>query len=132
MNRLIIIGNCTKDPEMRTTPQGKNVCTFSVAVNRRGRRSDDSQPETDFFRVSAWNELGENCGKYLTKGKKVGVVGSVSVYPFTNSEGKAAARLEVLASEVEFLSSRSESTDQQSGMAQVDTPTPFDDDERLF
>lgn len=126
MNRLIIIGNCTKDPELRTTQSGKTVCTFSVAVNRKGKKKDDQQ-ETDYFRVSAWDALGDNCGKYLTKGKKVAVVGSVSVHAFKNAKGDAGASLEVLASEVEFLTPR-ESMD-QSGMQRV-TPenNPFVDD----
>ena len=66
MNKLTIIGNLTRDPELRTTSAGINVCSFTVAVNRRGRRDDASaQPEADFFRVSAWRQLGENCAKYL-------------------------------------------------------------------
>ena len=119
MNLLTIIGNCTKDPELRTTPTGKNVCTFTVAVNRR--KKVEGQPEADFFRVSAWDQLGENCQKYLTKGKKVCVVGSVGVHVYTNSKGEAAANLEVLAREVEFLSPRQEQTDAQSGFTKVDT-----------
>jgi single-strand DNA-binding protein len=126
MNRLFIIGNCTKDPEMRTTPAGKTVCSFTVAVNRRGKKKDDQQ-ETDYFRVSAWDALGDNCGKYLTKGKKVAVVGAVSVHSYKTAKGDAGASLEVLASEVEFLTPR-EAMD-QSGMQRV-TPenNPFVDD----
>ena len=102
---------------MRTTPNGKNVCVFSVAVNRR--RKGESQQEADFFRVTAWDALGDNCGKYLQKGKKVAVVGSVSVHPYADSKGNPAASLEVVASEVEFLSPRSEDIDPQSGMQKV-------------
>ncbi len=66
MNKLTIIGNLTRDPEMRTTSTGINVTTFTVAVNRRGRRDEQSgQPEADFFRVSAWRALGENCAQFL-------------------------------------------------------------------
>lgn len=120
MNRLVIIGNCTKDPEIRTTTQGKNVCVFSVAVNRRRRTENQNQPEADFFRVTAWDALGENCGKYLQKGKKVAVVGSVSVHAYTDAKGNPAASLEVIANEVEFLSPRDESIDRQSGMQKVE------------
>lgn len=126
MNLLTIIGNCTKDPELRTTPTGKNVCTFTVAVNRR--KKVEGQPEADFFRVSAWDQLGENCQKYLTKGKKVCVVGSVGVHVYTNQKGEAAANLEVLARDVEFLSPKQEETpaqpvqkDQQTQMEVVET-----------
>lgn len=118
MNRLIITGNCTKDAELRTTPQGKNVCTFTVAVNRR--KKIEGQPETDYFRVSAWDALADNCAKYLVKGKKVAVVGAVSVHVFTKQNGEAGASLEVVANEVEFLSPKTDSVDPQSGMTKVD------------
>ena len=87
MNRLIITGNCTRDPELRTTPNGKNVCSFTVAVNRK--KKIEGQPEADYFRVSAWDALGENCAKYLVKGKKVAVVGAVSVHVYTKQDGTA-------------------------------------------
>ena len=124
MNRLTIIGNLTRDPETRTTQSGKTVCTFTVAVNRRG----SGQQEADFFRVSAWNALGENCGKYLTKGKKVAVVGSVSVETFeSNKDGKTYSTLQVMASEVEFLSTAGTAqeapanTDDQTGFSKVES-----------
>ena len=128
MNKLLIIGNVSNVPEQRTTPAGKTVCNFNVAVNRR--KKVDGQPDADFFRVSAWGELGDNCQRYLTKGKKVAVVGQVGVHVYNNQKGEAAANLEVLASEVEFLSPREESQqpvqdeerkDKQSGFAQVET-----------
>lgn len=98
LNNLHIIGNLTADPELRTTSGGKEVCTFTVAVNHR---KDDG---ADFFRVSAWNERGKVCKQYLTKGKKVSVIGPVSVRLYTKSNGDAAASLEVMADDVEFLS----------------------------
>jgi len=103
MNKLTIIGNLTRDPELRTTQSGVSVCTFTVAVNRR-RTQNQQQPEADFFRVSAWRELGENCAKWLIKGKKVAVVGPVSVSTYQGNDGKTYANLEVLAQDVEFLS----------------------------
>lgn len=99
MNNLTIIGNLTGDPELRTTTQGKEVCSFNVAVNRRTEG-------TDFFKVSAWGEKGKVCKKYLSKGKKVCVTGSVSARGYTNSRGEPSASLEVMADEVEFLSPR--------------------------
>lgn len=102
MNRLTIIGNLTKDPELRTTSTGKSVCSFTVAVNRRCQ-----DQEADFFRVSAWNQLGESCAKYLIKGRKVAVIGSVSVHVY-ESNGKPGASMEVTAQDVEFLSPREE------------------------
>lgn len=102
MNRLIIIGNLVRDPELRTTTTGKDVCSFTVAVNRRNKR--EGEPDADFFRVTAWNERGKLCKQYLSKGKKVCVVGSVSVNVYNKQDGTAAASLEVYADDVEFLS----------------------------
>lgn len=121
---MTIIGNVTKDPELRTTPAGKSVCNFSVAVNRR--KKTEGQPDADFFRVSAWNELADVCQKYITKGKKVCVVGSVGVHTYTTTKGEPAANLEVLAREVEFLSPRQEEAtapvrDEQTKMEVVQT-----------
>ena len=78
------------------------MCSFTVAVNRR-RTQQNQQPEADFFRVSAWRQLGENCGKWLIKGRKVCVVGPVSVNTYTGQDGKTYANLEVTAEDVEFL-----------------------------
>lgn len=123
MNKLTIIGNLTNDPEMRTTQDGKSVCNFSVAVNRRKKPGKDQ--ETDYFRISAWNGTAESCAKYLNKGRKVCVIGSVSVHPYKDKDGNPRASIEVLAEDVEFLSSKSESIDQQTGYMKVDMEVPY-------
>lgn len=102
MNKIFLIGNLTRDPETRTTPNGKTVCGFDIAVNeRRG-----GQDNTTYFRISAWEKLGEICQRGLSKGKKVSVVGSVSARAYTDRNGKVNANLEVSAQDVEFLSPR--------------------------
>lgn len=109
----------TRDPELRATASGISVCSFTVAVNRRqtaAQRQSGQQAEADYFRVSAWRELGENCGKWLIKGKKVCVVGPVSVSTYTGQDGKTYANLEVLAQEVEFLS--------PAGHTETEQPAP--------
>ena len=103
MNKLMIIGNLTRDPERRTLQDGTPVCVFTVAVNRRRARNGEKE-QVDFFRVAAWRELGENCAKYLTKGRKVCVTGPVSANAYTGQDGQARASLEVNAQEVEFIS----------------------------
>lgn len=113
MNKLFIVGNLTNNPELRTTQDGKTVCTFGVAVNRR-RSANNAQPEADFFRISAWNALGENCNKYLVKGKKVAVTGRVSVSTYTTSNGTFRANMEVLADDIEFLSPKQEQQAEQN------------------
>jgi single-strand DNA-binding protein len=126
MNKLTIIGNLTRDPELRTTSAGINVCDFTVAVNRRVRRdAQNAQPEADFFRVSAWRQLGENCARFLAKGRKVCVVGPVSVRTYTGSDGTTRASLEVTAEDVEFLTPRNEadSAGAYAPAAPVDAPS---------
>ena len=103
MNHLVIIGNLCADPELRTTQNGIAVCSFTVAVSRKRAGQDGVRP-TDFFRVSAWRQLGENCEKFLSRGKKVAVTGEVTARVYTDKKGEARVSLEVTADEVEFLS----------------------------
>lgn len=120
MNKVFLIGNLTRDPEMRTTQTGVSVCSFTIAVNRRRfGNAEAGQPEADFFRISAWRQLGENCSRYLAKGRKVAVVGTVSASAYVGSDGQARASLEVNADDVEFLSPRGE-----GGEAPAYTPAP--------
>lgn len=110
MNKLTIIGNLTRDPELRTVGSGISVCDFTVAVNRRNRSQNaNGQPETDFFRVTAWRQLGETCARYLAKGRKVCVMGPVSARTYQANDGSTRVSLEVTADDVEFLTSRAES-----------------------
>ena len=110
MNKIILIGNLTRDPETRTTSTGLNVCSFTIAVNRRrsSQTAANQQPEADFFRVTAWRQLGELCQKYLAKGRKVCVTGSVSVSTFEGKDGTTRASLDVTADDIEFLSPKGE------------------------
>jgi len=109
LNKLFIIGNLTRDPELRTTSSGIPVCTFTVAVNRRRSSSAEAgQPDADFFRVTTWRQLAENCNRYLAKGRKVGVVGTLTLQSFVGNDGQTRYSLEVQADEVEFLSPRGE------------------------
>lgn len=122
MNNLTIIGNLTKKPELRTTTNGINVCTFTVAANRR--KKTEGQPDADFFNITAWRQLGENCAKFLDKGRKVCVVGPVSVRTFTRNDGTFGASLDVEAKDVEFLSAR-ENDNIPAGYTPVDEETPY-------
>ena len=101
MNNLTIIGNVTRTPETAATPTGKRVCNFTVAVNRRGGGADG----VDYFRVTAWENLGDNCARYLDKGRKVAVRGPVTARAYVANDGSPRATLEVTAQDVEFLSS---------------------------
>ena len=121
MNRLMIIGNLTKDVEKRTTTNGQEVCNFTGAVNRR-KTATNQNPEADFFRVSAWNELANVCARYLSKGKKVCVIGSVSVRAY-DQNGNPAATMEVIAQDIEFLTPKGENNG--SGLTPVEPDEDF-------
>lgn len=131
MNKLIIIGNLTRDPEKREFSDGSSCATFTVAVNRRARSGD--HPQADYFRVTCWRALGDLCLQYLTKGRKVAVEGEVRAHAYTDNNGGARASLEVRADSVEFLTPRSqtgsagESTDSYGDFTEVDdAELPFD------
>lgn len=111
MNKIILIGNLTRDPETRTTPSGHSVCNFDIAVNdRRG-----GQENTLYFRIAAWDRTGESCQRYLSKGRKVFVSGPLSYRTYQANDGTTRVSLEVNANDVEFLSSRND--DQAGGYA---------------
>ena len=126
MNKLTIIGNLTRTPELRRTQDGTAVCSFAVAVNRK-KTQNNQNPETDYFNVTAWRQLGENCAKFLDKGRKVAVVGRVSLHQWEKN-GKYGASIEVMAEDIEFLSPKASDTasapapvDAQSGYAIVES-----------
>ena len=109
MNKVYLIGNLTKDPEMRATQLGVSVCNFSIAVGRRFKDSEGNQ-QTDYFDIVAWRQLGDLCGKYLRKGKKVAITGSIQTHRFTDKNGVTRTGWDIIADEVEFL------TPQDTGM----------------
>ena len=115
MEKLQIIGNLTRDPELRTTQTGLSVCSFTVAVNQkpsRAQREANQQPPAKFFRVTTWRELAENCAKYLAKGRKVYCEGTIDTSAYIGQQdGQPHAGLEMTANEVEFLSSRGDTQD---------------------
>ena len=126
MNKLIIIGNLTADPQLRTTSNGVSVCDFTLAVN--DRKGGDNN--ATYFRVTAWRQLGENCQKYLAKGRKAFVSGPVSARTYQTQNGETRVSLEVTADDVEFLSSRQEA--QTNAPAEQIGFTPVETDELPF
>lgn len=102
MNKIFITGNLTRDPELRITVDGKSVCSFTVAENRKVNGNE----LTTFFKVSAWNGLADLCNKYLSKGRKVLVTGPLSQSTYFDSKGVPRMSLDVRADEVEFLSAK--------------------------
>lgn len=124
MNKAIIIGNLTKDPEKRTTQSGVAVTTFTVAINRRRRN------EVDYLNVVTWRQTAEACAKYLAKGRKVAVVGAIQTRTWEDNDGNKRYATEIIADEVEFLGGGNES-DQGAGKAEQ-APALDQDDELPF
>ncbi|HLY68037.1 MAG TPA: single-stranded DNA-binding protein [Chloroflexota bacterium] len=110
LNKCMIIGNVGRDPEMRYTPQGTAVTSFSVAVSRSWAPKDggDQREETDWFRVTAWNKLAEICNQYVTKGQRVYVEGRVSMRSWDGNDGQKHASLELNATDLMMLSPKGE------------------------
>ena len=110
MNKVILIGNLTRDPELSETPNGVAVCRFSIAVSRDYSNSEGTR-ETDFFNVTVWRGRAEVCGKYLRRGNKVAVVGSLQNRSYEDKDGIKRNVTDIVASEVEFLTPKGASGD---------------------
>lgn len=130
MNKITIIGNVVHTPEKRNTQSGVSVCKFSVAVKRKFRDKDTGEYATDFFDVQAWRQLADLCERYLEKGKKVAVTGSMQMREYDGKDGGKRRVWELMADEVEFLSARSEGTadapNQQTAKAVRPTAKPVE------
>lgn len=134
MNLTILIGNLTDDPKMATTGSGIPVCTFRLAVQRRFANAQGKR-EADFFNIVVWRQLGELCGKYLAKGRKCMVKGSLQTRSYDAQDGSKRYVTEVVADEVEFLSSPNSQTNAPSAPAPGAPQGEFvqvDDDELPF
>lgn len=113
-NKIIIVGNLGRDPELRYTPQGNAVCSFSVATNEKRRdKTGDMQDVTTWFRITLWGKQAENASKYLTKGNPVYIEGRLRIEEWTDRDGQTRQSLEVNATDMQFIGTRS-SDDYQS------------------
>lgn len=110
MNKVILIGNLTKDPELTTTTSGVSICRFTLAVSRRYTNSEGER-ETDFINIVVWRNLADNCHKFLRKGSKAAVVGSLQTRSYDAQDGSKRYVTEVVADEVEFVGPRATGSD---------------------
>jgi single-strand DNA-binding protein len=140
MNKVVLIGNLTRDPELTTTANGVNFCRFTIAVSRNFSTSDGER-EADFLPIIAWRAQADNCYKYLKKGSKVAVVGSVQTRNYEASDGTRRYVTEIVAENVEFISTKAAATegaDEDGQKAQapkedvVSKFEPIDDDNLPF
>lgn len=109
MNKVFLIGNLTRDPELSETASGVSMCRFAIAVNRN--YSTDGERQTDFFNCTAWRGLAETVSRYAKKGKKVAVSGSIQIRNYEGNDGVKRTAVDVVAQDVEFLSPRENSGD---------------------
>lgn len=114
MNKVILVGNLTKDPELKTTQSNISVCTFGIAVNRKFANAQGVR-ETDFFNVVAWRNQADFVAKYFTKGKKIGIVGTLQSRTYEAKDGTKRNVVEVVADEIEFVDSRNSQGQENTG-----------------
>ena len=144
MNKVILVGNLTRDPELITTNNGISLCRFTLAVQRR-YSSNEGEREADFINIVVWRAAADNCYNYLKKGSKAGVVGSMQTRSYDAQDGTKRYTTDVVAEEVEFLSTKSQggseeyqSEDQPAGSKTtgksdiVNKFEPIDDDNLPF
>ena len=105
MNKVFLIGNLTRDPELTETASGVPVCHFAIAVNRN-YSSQDGERQTDFFNCTAWRSTAETIARYTKKGKKVAVTGSIQMRNYEDNQGVKRTAVDIIAQDVEFLSPR--------------------------
>lgn len=122
MNKVILVGNLTRDPELKQTSNGISVCTFSLAVQRRYANAEGNR-ETDFFNIVVWRQQGENCHRYLKKGSKAGVCGSLQTRTYEANDGTKRYITEIVADEVEFLTTRNSEMGGESFSEERPAPT---------
>lgn len=129
MNKAILIGRLTRDPEIRYTSSNRAVCQFTIAIDRPFTNQASGQREADFINVVAWDKTGENVGKYMTKGRLIAVEGRIQTRNYENNEGRRVYVTEVVANNVQFLESRNAATNNSSFNSMPEPPaekTPYD------
>lgn len=136
MNKVILTGNLADDPKTSMTAGGILKCTFRLATQRKYINPQTGQREADFHNIVAWRQLADNCAKYLAKGRKCSVEGTIQYRSYDAQDGSKRYVTEIVAESVEFLTSRQQSggqtTQSGGGYAEQDGFVPVDDEELLF
>ncbi len=139
MNKAILVGRLTKDPELKTTGSGVSVCSFTLAINRRFKNAEGNY-DADFINCVAWRQQAEFISKYFSKGRMVGICGSIQTRTYDREDGQRVYVTEVVADEVSFVDSKSQTDGVSSPAANTNTsansfsaddgfiPMPADDD----
>ena len=134
MNKVFLIGNITRDPELSETNNGASICRFGIAVNRRSPAGE----QTDFYNLTAFRQLAETIAKYKKKGDRIAVVGDIQIRQYEDNQGQRRTAVDVIVQDVEFLNSKSQNQGDdfydapaQGGAPAKKKPTlqSFDDDD---
>ncbi|MGN1277423.1 MAG: single-stranded DNA-binding protein [Floccifex sp.] len=127
INRVVLVGRLTRDPELRKTPSGASVCSYTLAVSRN-RSSQPGQPDADFINCVTWNRQAETMAQYLHKGSLIGIEGRIQTRSYDNQQGQRVYVTEVLTDSVQFLESKSAASNYQTRntQSQVNSYSPAD------
>lgn len=133
MNKVFLIGNLTRDPETTVTSNGITICRFGIAVQRNFANANGER-EADFLNITTWRGLAETCSKWLEKGKKVAVTGSIQTRTYEANDGTKRTAFEIQADEVEFLTPKGDAQERQptQNRSRVEELEPMDDDSLPF
>ncbi len=126
MNKVFLIGNLTRDPELSSTSNGIKFCRFTLAVSRSYASSRDGKKETDWIPIVVWRNQAENCARFLKKGSRAAVSGSIQTRSYDGQDGNRRYVTEIAADEVQFLSTRSE--EDRNDDVDFDDLKPIDED----
>ena len=114
INRVVLVGRLTKEPELRTTPSGAKVCQYTLAVNRT--RKAEGQPDADFINCVSWNKTAELMNQYLSKGALIGIEGRIQTRSYDNNSGRKVYVTEVITDSVQFLESKQKAQQNQNNV----------------
>ena len=132
LNKTFIGGNLTKDPELRFTSTGTAVCNFDIAVNRKFKQGEEWKTDVQYFKIIVWGKTGENCAKYLGKGKGALVEGRLQNRSYETSNGQKKYITEIVADSIQFTGSKGESSDSSPESVFTDAGfTAVDNDESI-
>ena len=123
LNKVILIGNLTRDPELRYTPAGTAVCTFGLATNRQWTtQTGETKEETEFHRIVSWNKLAELCSQLLSKGRKVYVEGRLATHSWTAQDGAQRTTTEIVIDDMIILDSKKKIMEEAGAIAEAEAP----------
>jgi single-strand DNA-binding protein len=127
MNKVFLIGNLTRDPELTTTPSGISVCRFTIAVGRNYTQGDGER-QTDFFNCTAWRGIAEAIHQYCKKGNKVAVTGSIQLRNYEDNQGIKRTAVDIITQDIEFLTPKSREDEFEEPRRKKPTLEPMDED----